>query len=494
VIDGYVTTSLTSPIPNGAPNSTVTFTVTNGSVLKPGFGVTVEDGTEPTSQEALYITAIHGNTVTAIHGLNGTVPRSTPSGRLLVVGGDNLTITGAGAIYRDFEVTTSDPVRSATVYDAQSSPHYQGQCIRHDSPTKLINLVLHNCGGGGYFGTPRVTGGEVYGVVAYNTGYKGGPQYAGHGFYVQSNAAPTLLTNNIVANNFAIGIKAVSQNGNTIGFRINGNVTWNNGAHDVAHPELRTPGIEVGANNGIADDNVVSGNYTYQPNGTIGNGIKLGYAGTNGKAVVTNNLIMGNTYSLAVSLWSNLTVTGNTMLAGSNIPCCSNKEVVSYLALPGTTPIWNNNSYINLNSVTNPFGLAGVADLTFANWKQQTGFDSNSTYSTNRPPDKVVIQKNIYEAGRATVIVFNWSRSANVSLDLSQAGLVNGQRYKLVNPLDYANSIVNPVLSGVYNSASPNVTLNATSPLATAVATPVGFSYKPATTLPEFGVFLIIPY
>jgi hypothetical protein len=77
-----------------------------------------------------------------------------------------------------------------------------------------------------------------------------------------------------------------------------------------------------------------------------------------------------------------------------------------------------------------------------------------------------------------------------VNVDLSAAGLSNGQSYEIRNVQNYFGAVV---FSGVYSTGSAVVSLSMTSAAATAVVAPLNHSFTPATTLPEFGVFVVIP-
>jgi hypothetical protein len=119
---------------------------------------------------------------------------------------------------------------------------------------------------------------------------------------------------------------------------------------------------------------------------------------------------------------------------------------------------------------------------------------SGSQYPNNvygsRPTSgvKVFVRPNKYEAGRANITIFNYSKFSDVSVDLSTAGLTNGQQYEIRSAQNYLGA---PVMVFTYNASAPVITVSMTSPESTAVAAPVDLP-TPATTLPEFGVFVVI--
>jgi hypothetical protein len=473
--------------------SSVTFTVQDGSKLRNGNTIIIDDAR--TVQEDLIITALSGNTVTAAHGLNGTPPAAHSSGASVVVGGNVLTVNGSDTIYRDFEVTNSDPTRIQQIYNSQEGPHMRGAGVFHSGPrTKLINLIIHDCEEG-IFGSVHAVNSEVYGCVVYNNGYaalSGGFIFAGPGLYLQSDQLTRTVSNNIVFNNWSTGMQLVSQSANSIGFLVQGNIGFNNQSQQHPNrqfPLNRVPAIEVGSNNGIADQITMTGNYLYQPPGTSGISLALGYSAANGLASVTNNFLMGNANPLVVTKWSNLTFTGNSVYIGSSKPGYSNIELVIYSPAAGTTNNWDNNTYNNLFATTTPFGHRSN-DISFAAWKNGTGLDTNSVYSILRPANQVIVKPNAYTPGRGNVVVYNWTGAATVNLSLSTTGLANGQNYEIRNAQNYFGT---PVVTGTYNAASPNVTLPLTTAAATTVAPAVGLLPAPTTTLPEFGAFVVLP-
>jgi hypothetical protein len=84
------------------------------------------------------------------------------------------------------------------------------------------------------------------------------------------------------------------------------------------------------------------------------------------------------------------------------------------------------------------------------------------------------------------VIVYNWDLRTQIPLDLAGSGLRTGQNYEI---RDVQNLFDQPILSGTYTGAP--VTLPMTG-LRTAIPT-WNRAVMPRHTLPEFGVFLVLP-
>jgi len=174
---------------------------------------------------------------------------------------------------------------------------------------------------------------------------------------------------------------------------------------------------------------------------------------------------------------------------GSAVAGRDNNGVVDIITGPATSRSYtfNNNTYY-YSGASLPF----IYDTarSFSTWKSLVG-DANSTYTAARPTGiKVFVRPNLYEQGRANIVIYNWDRASSVMANLSQVGLSNGQSYEIRNALNYFGA---PVFTGTYSATNPLVSIAMTSAAATAVTTPINHSYTPTTTLPEFGVFVVVP-
>ena len=105
-------------------------------------------------------------------------------------------------------------------------------------------------------------------------------------------------------------------------------------------------------------------------------------------------------------------------------------------------------------------------------------------------PDTVVVRPNFYETGRANILLHCPSAPSAINVDLVNTGLVDGQAFTIKNAFNYFGTVV---YTGVYNAASTVISLPLNTAAATAVATPLGMPTTPATTMPEFGAFIVVP-
>jgi hypothetical protein len=95
----------------------------------------------------------------------------------------------------------------------------------------------------------------------------------------------------------------------------------------------------------------------------------------------------------------------------------------------------------------------------------------------------VFVRPNVYEPGRANIIVYNWSRQGSVSVNVANV-LQVGDRYEVRNVQDLFGS---PLASGTFGGGTITLPMTPVSP-----PVPVGFVSSPSpTTGPDFNVFLL---
>jgi hypothetical protein len=283
----------------------------------------------------------------------------------------------------------------------------------------------------------RAVDAELYGNIIYNVGTPAafdGDRAHGHSIYVQNETGVKRIVDNILFNGLSFGIHAYTEGGHLDNLYIEGNTAFN---HGVPVDDAKA-NILIGGNS-VALNPTLLNNFSYY-SGDQGRAVDINYREGCDRPTVNNNYLVGGT-ALGLGCTNVLSVTGNTFYGG----------------IDGfTQALYPYNTYLPTRPIT---GL------------------------------QVFVRPNQYEAGRANITIFNWSRSSAVSINLSTAGLTSGQSYEIRNAQNYLGA---PVYSGIYNASSPTISLSMTSPQATAVASPVGMA-TPASTLPEFGVFVVVP-
>lgn len=482
VIDGYVTTTLSSAI----SSTQTTLSLTDGSKFPAASVISIADQADPGSEEQLKLIVKSGNNYSNVQRhWNGTPTRSHASGAQVILGGNQLTVYGSRCIYRDFEIKNSDPVRTQIPANSQNSPHLRGEGLFIvGGLNRFVNLVIHDCQEGVFVGAAGY-GSEIYGCIIYNNGYVAGGAHNGHGLYLlHSDTVNTAFIKDcLVFNNNNIGVKGDSQNGDAVNIWVEGTASFNNGSWPQDNE--RRYGILMASNNGIADLITIKNNFLFIPGARGGEQLKLGLGGsTNGRLTVTGNFIGGGGQALSISKWGPITFTGNTIHAKTNMGG-GNSEMAYYEALGGSPSItWNNNTYWNqVSNARGYYSVIGGSARTFPQWKADLGFDSNSAENVMAPTSNwVSVRKNAYDTKRANIIIYNWLGTSTVNTDVSSL-LASGDTYAVYAAENYFGS---PVLTGVYTGAPIALPMSGS-----AVAQPVGWGTTLTTVRPAFGAFVI---
>ena len=257
------------------------------------------------------------------------------------------------------------------------------------------------------------------------------------------------------------------------GFRIVGNVAFNNGC--LYKPGSMTRGILVGGDAPL-EDVVVEENMT-----DLG-GLQLGYTwGTSNKS-----LIARKNYAQGTSIYyqDRFAFEENTVIGGRPVLWVTQEE-------NGSTANYkiDRNTYYNTEpKYHSPFMLTSGKErkgFSLAGWRKQ-GFDANSKFRAGRPKRaKVFVRPNKYQPGRANIVVYNWDEKPKVRVDLKDV-LKRGQRFRIVSARNFFGPTV---VSGTYQGGSVSVPMKGVAPLQ-----PVGMpQYKLPVNEPGFGVFVVLP-
>jgi len=339
-----------------------------------------------------------------------------------------------------FEVTNSNPTRLSDA-DIRSN----GVQVEADG-VKLINLVVHDHRSAlAIWDNAHNT--EAYGNILYFNGWQRITMGAkGHSIYAQNVTGTKKLLDNLCFSNFGWGIHIYSSAPGASGivpnlnnFDVEGNICFNNGElGDAWRPNILLGG-EMAA--GVAQNNTLRSNYTYYSNRLVGGfggyqGIDLGYAlGCNNTTVQNNYFINYYYYVLKLTNCTNTALTGNTF--------------------------WGN--------------LSGFSPADFP---------SNTYLAAPPSGTKIIVRPNTYEPGRAHIAVYNWDLLDSVDVEVSGI-LPVGAQYEVRNAQDYFGL---PVLTGTYDGRPLRLPMTGLR-----VAAPVGnVTSKPATTGPEFAVFVLL--
>jgi len=349
---------------------------------------------------------------------------------------DAFVVQGAWTWYWGFELTNSGVVRRGP----PSSSSFRPDVVVNDGPhNRYINLVVHDGGVAFYnYGTsPDV---EIYGCIIFDNGWTAIDRGHGHALYVKSDTGTALLRDNVVFDQFGYGVHAYTDRGHGAlrDIHVEGNILFDNGvAGGGGSANLLVGGGEPAS--GI----VVSDNVSYVSPGVESANVLLGFGAVrNADVTMRGNVAVGGSPALRLRHWSAVTGRDNTW-SGAGRPV-----------------------------------VVEDADTTGAQWR------GNRVYTAGNAPPLVVVRPNVYEPGRAFIVVYNPAALATTPVDLSGV-LKPGERYEVrnVQALDAAAAVAGTYRGGVV--AIPAA--------AVARPIPVGLSAVPAPpTGPAFNVFLLV--
>jgi hypothetical protein len=369
-----------------------------------------------------------------------------------------ITETGAGAEclilksvhtwYWGFEITNSTRVRRSERPGSTSNPRGIGIQSQAGAGTKLINLVIHDVGTS-VFESQR-SGIEIYGTIAYNSGWEGPDRSHGPGFYIRnrSDYPRKVLRDNIVFQHYRQGLQGYGTLENVFSnFLVEGNVFFNNGiGQDGFHRNLMFGNESAGHR-----DNVFRENFTYFSAGSGAGANTLGSeaGGCQGLIVVGNLFAHGP---------------GRAALEVNN---CDAAGIAGNVFFGETS-----------------FRARGGAKVEGAGF--QRSFPANTYYGGGFGLPRGVaafLRPNQYEPGRAHLIIYNWDHLPEVLIDVTSLDIRPGDRYEIRSAQDYFGRTVSNVYRGgpllVSTEGWPG-------------ARPIGYGpteLPPA--LPEFGVFVL---
>lgn len=334
-----------------------------------------------------------------------------------------LQINGSYAWFWGFEVMSSEtgpPVES-------SGPDVpEGIVIRDSHHIKLINLIVHDLVGQGIAFWSENRDSEIEGCLVYFNGMNNWD----HGIYLQNQVGVKRLTDNILFQQASHGIHGY---GSTVAYldniQMEGNTVFNSGY--LAGGSGRN--ILLGGGR-TASNPVLKSNYTYFSG--FDNNSNIGYSAGVANGEVSGNYFIAGNVALRLINYSG-TFTGNVVIGEPD-----------------------------------PSNLASI--------------HPSNTYLASRPTTgtTVFVRPNAHEAGRAHLTVYNWAKTATVSVNLSAAGLANGTNFEIRDAQNYFGS---PVFTGTYTGGAVTLPMTGLSS-----AKPVRFA-APAHTSAEFGAFVVIP-
>jgi len=183
-----------------------------------------------------------------------------------------------------------------------------------------------------------------------------------------------------------------------------------------------------------------------------------------------------------VSHWSSLTFERNSVVLAKN-PALD-LELVAGQAMP--TGTWSDNSYMAPSASYAFLSTDGTNshEYDFAGWQSATGYDAASSFTTTPPnSDVVVVQPDVYEQGRANVIIYNWAGQGSIAVDLSQV-LQLGDHYEIRNAQNFYGAVV---ATGTYAGGMVTIPITSVTP-----APSISSRGVPEPTGTEFNAYVVL--
>jgi hypothetical protein len=218
-----------------------------------------------------------------------------------------------------------------------------------------------------------------------------------------------------------------------------------------------------------------TGNYV----GGMGNMIDLNFwgAGEVNNTQYAPNVFTGNQfYSNSTSAFSIGTLAYTSSGKQERVPALQKSDIID-------NNIYSNFVYHWLYANNVSGGHPSLSSWQTATAAAGNAFDLNSQVVSFPPADKVAVIPNEYESGRGSIVIYNWSSSSNINVDLSSTVSV-GMAYSIYSAKDLWGT---PIKSGVYTGTPVSIptggaqfiTLQVFSSPATIPATPTSVSATP---------------
>jgi hypothetical protein len=386
---------------------------------------------------------------------------------------------------RDGVVTRTSVSDSTDPPDTERGDEMAFNVMPGSTGVGIINCRIHDVGTG-IFVADGTQGTIIYGNLLYNIGWLGPTTKHGPAIYAHNSGSDVANRLTIKHNFFFNGLKTIATQ-----IRSTQSETV---IENVLAQENASYGMEISVLNSTPN------NITFDGNQIFGSYSKFGENDTSirkGTGVFTNNYIYGsaaNPTPAEWNYWDSLTATGNTLVGG---PSGSSNAVVLRQMTTNSPQVAtvNGNKYYAGRSYPTPFIRflnSAKTEYAFGNWRA-LGYDADGAYLSTPAPNVPILNEtkvfpNPYDPGRALYVVWNWQNLAALTLDLSKAGLAEGQQYEIRDAFNWDKGAV---VVGRYSTLSPVASLAARGSADRALWIGQGDS-TPATD-GRFQVFVVVP-
>lgn len=394
------------------------------------------------------------------------------SGRAIIDGQSIIGPLCTYTVFRNLEFTDSGKMTKpaapyATINDAGGATGVGNE---------FWHCIIHDVRGG-------ITG-KVAERAIGNLIYYYGTNALEHGIYFNSQTSGVPSTNeyyqNIILDGAGHGIQGYGGTAST-NYILGQNVIFGT-EQLLGNPQAGVNSITIGGG-GPIKDLYITNNYVYETNSSGIKGILVGYGSTsNYSATVNSNWVFSGTRGLYfANKWSTITNLANTVVGGGANQTMGFSPADANTITNTGKYNWDRNAYYN-NSATNRFELTNNSVADLPTLRSTTGFDTTGTATgTSVPGAFVSVLRSPVDTNRATVVIWNPSRSTTVNADLVNFASI-GDAVTWRNAENYFSDT-----NRVTNSVNTTYTFPMTGH---SVATPVGYS-APSSYFPQWGVFLL---
>jgi len=387
------------------------------------------------------------------------IVRQYPGERATIDG--SLHARGAFVTYWGFEITQSNPVANGK----NALETYGPNC-------RFVNLIVHDAGAQGVSFWETEGTAELYGSIIYDNGTHPGLD---HGIYAANDGGEKWIVDNVVFDNLAYGIHVYAGPRHPVltDVHVRGNVAFATGlvpdrgwlANVLVGGAVRTQRMTV-------DSNLL-----YFPD-SAGLNMRLGQPrGDNRDIVVRANYVAGGAAALFMQQWAQAEVAGNHLIGPAAVV-----DLRVGGAPPSASWRWSGNTYYR-DSAAKAWRYQGDR-YDLRDWQAQTGLGATGIAAGAVPAaPRVFVRPNRYEPGRATVVIYNWSRQDPVAVDLS--GVVQPGAHYEVRSVE--RIFGTPMAEGSYAGGPISIPMAPIAP-PRPIAHP-GWTRQPSG--PAFGVFIV---
>lgn len=357
---------------------------------------------------------------------------------------------------------------------------------------QLINSTVHDHIVG--IASQSFGGTIIRGVSSYNSGITASDGPAGMNIYVHNEVADptTYITDSVFGNGYSMNVQYY----NNDSADSTGNLTFQRVA--VYNQRLYIAGAGVKTNVNVLDSHVWNSSLV------LGQSDEMNVSGT-----FTGNYSYGQG-PIVFNTWLAFTCTGNKFVGKATVTS-NMTQMVKPTAAAFTDYTVNSNTYYRGNTgsaIGSPFfkvfaqGFVSSVLYTFTNWKllpldqtdslyYDTVNEAGTPYAQSvavRPgTTDVYVLPNVDQSGRGFVVIWNWPDAANVTVNISTLGLVDGQEFTAISAQSGKE-----IFAGTYSSGAPTFSCPMTTDDPPISRTGDAAS-TPATTMPTFGAILIMP-